>query len=108
MHPSQSRRLFLPVLAGGVLLLAGCVAPTVAGPGPQPAGPPPTPIETIPLRPATEDELIWQPGHWDWNGVRYTWREGRYVPRGEHSNQWQPGFWALENGGWVWLPAHWL
>ena len=107
MHQGPTRRLFFPALAGGVLLLAGCAAP-VNGPGPAPPGPPPAPSEVIPLPPVTEEQLIWQPGHWDWNGARYTWREGRYVPRGQHSMQWMPGFWALENGAWNWVPAHWL
>jgi hypothetical protein len=106
MHPGPSRRLFFPALAG-LLLLAGC-ATSPNDPGPPPLGPPPMPAETIPLPPVTEENLIWQPGYWEWNGARYTWRAGRYVPRGEHSNQWMPGFWALDGGRWNWVPAHWL
>jgi hypothetical protein len=25
---------------------------------------------------------VWQAGHWRWDGYRYVWIEGRYVPQG--------------------------
>ncbi len=106
MHLGPFNRL--PMLAGGLFLLAGCVSPAVEPAGlPYPA-PPPMPAETIPMPPVSEDALIWQPGHWDWTGGGYIWREGRWVPRGEHGTQWMPGYWAREGGVWNWMPAHWL
>ncbi len=102
MRLGCSRRSLL-----SLLLVAGCGgAPREAGP---PLDPPPPYAETLPLPPVTEEQLIWQPGHWDWTGVGYTWRDGRYVPQAGHGTQWQPGYWAHgEDGVWRWVPAHWL
>lgn len=103
---SLRRRSLL--LSGGVLLLAGCV-PAVRDEGALPfPPPPPAPGEAMPLPPVSEAPLIWQPGSWDWAGGGYIWREGHWVPRGDHSGQWMPGFWARDGGVWHWVPAHWL
>jgi len=101
------RRVSLCLLAGGLVLLAGCDTPpreALAAPAP----PPPVPAETVPLPPVTEERLIWQPGHWDWTGSRYLWREGRWVSRRDHGVEWQPGYWTREGDGWSWVPAHWF
>jgi hypothetical protein len=74
-----------------------------------PPNPPPPPrAETIPKPPVTEDAVTWQPGHWEWDGKDYSWHEGAWVPLAGHGTQWQPGYWALQNGAWVWVPAHWM
>jgi hypothetical protein len=114
LGPFRRRHLpavLAPVLAGGLLALAGCMgAPQpAAGPSTPPPPPPPAiPPEDIPKPPVSEAPLIWQPGHWDLSNLRYIWREGRWIPRGDHSTQWQPGYWANEDGTWRWVPAHWL
>jgi hypothetical protein len=86
-----------------VLVLAGCV-----GPGPMPAPPPPVKVEEMPLPPATETLLVWQPGSWEWTGAGYEWRPGSFVPREGHGLEWQPGYWTLTPHGWEWVSAHWL
>ena len=107
MQPGPSRRRLLPVMAGGLLLVAGCEGST-GKVEPSPPAPPPAAAETVPLPPVSEAPLIWQPGHWDWIGVGYTWREGRWVTRAGHGTLWQPGYWTQEDGAWNWVPAHWL
>jgi WXXGXW repeat (2 copies) len=95
-------------LAGllGAMLLAGCAVNT-----PSPSSYPPVPalvVETVPNPPVTTTPLIWQPGHWNWNGANYVWEGGQYVPRTGLSGIWQPGYWTRgPSGGWVWQPAHW-
>jgi WXXGXW repeat (2 copies) len=51
--------------------------------------------------------FIWEPGHWRWNGYRYDWHAGHYVPRGVHHAHFVPGHWAPRYGRWVWVPQHW-
>ncbi|HET6182703.1 MAG TPA: hypothetical protein VFA03_03805 [Acetobacteraceae bacterium] len=98
--------LLLAGVLGAGLTLAGCTTPEMAGP---PAPPPPAPPEVIPKPPVTATPLIWQPGHWDWNGSGYVWTPGEYVPRGGHSDMFMPGYWAQSpTGGWQWQPPHWL
>ena len=106
MRPVWFRCLGLPMLAGGLLLLADCaISMPVAGP-PNPA--PPIPDEIVPKPPVSEQPLIWQPGHWDWMGDGYAWREGRWERRAGHGTEWQDGYWVQEGMAWRWVPAHWL
>jgi len=89
-------------LLGAAWILAGCV------PDSPPPPPPPAPVvETMPLPPVSASPLIWQPGHWDWNGSGYVWARGQYVPARGHGNLWVPGWWSRSDAGWVWQPAHW-
>ena len=95
-------------LASMLLLLGACyVPPPDAGLNPNPP-PPPLLSEARPPPPLSEDEQIFQPGHWDWDGHGgYAWRGGRWVPRAGHGSQWLEGYWAF-NGAWTWVPAHWV
>lgn len=86
------------------LPLAACVAAPIES---APAIPP-VPPERIPSPPEANVTLIWQPGHWDWDGQQYRWSEGRWVPRSGHGPLWQDGFWRREGRTFVWVPAHWL
>ncbi len=99
-------------VAVGSLLLFGLMACTPQGPLPVAGNPnpPPPPVRTevIPKPPVSEAPLIWEPGHWDWAGTGYSWREGEWVPRAGHGSQWQDGYWSNQNGTWSWLPAHWM
>ena len=103
-------RIIIPlpgILLAGALGLASCVASPQLAYNSHPPPPPPV-AETIPKPPVTEEVLVWQPGHWDWNGAGYLWVQGRFVPQAGHGNLWMPGFWQRSGGTEVWLPAHWM
>ena len=91
--------LALALVAG----LSACATPVV----PPPAVPPPQ-AEVQPLPPISAQELLWRPGHWEWDGRGYVWIPGEYVPRGNLSGAYQPSYWRQEGGGWVWQPWRWL
>jgi hypothetical protein len=91
------------LFAGGVALAAaGCVATVTT---PYPVVPAPR-VEVIPTAPSTT--VVWEPGHWQWNGATYEWVPGRYVERAAIvGTQWVNGHWENRGGGWVWVPGHW-
>jgi len=91
----------------GLTLLAGCASQsTTASAPPFPPVPPPM-QESIPKPPVTGESLLWQPGHWNWNGNGYVWQPGEYVPAAGHGNLFQTGYWQQTSSGWQWVPAHW-
>jgi hypothetical protein len=102
------RRLAVVAVAIGLLPLGGCVVqsgrPVVAA---CPA-PPPLHTEVLPRPPLSEEPLVWQPGHWDWNGSTYTWRDGAWLPRAGRGTSWLDGYWTTASGSCVWVPAHWV
>ena len=68
-------------------------------------GQPPVPaliFEPVPVAPSTR--VIWQPGHWHWNGARFVWVRGHFVQRLAYYHQWVPGHW---DGYGHWIRAHW-
>ena len=92
--------LFLAMAVGA------CTVNTTTG-SPFPPVPPPV-AEVRPLPPVSPDPVIWQPGHWDWNGQAYAWTPGLWVPREGHGSLWQDGYWTQVNGNIVWVPPHWM
>ncbi len=90
----------------GASLLAGCATTTTTAANPFPPVPPPI-AETIPKPPVSADTLLWQPGHWDWNGGGYVLQQGEYVPAAGHGALFQPGYWEQTPSGWLWVKAHW-
>ena len=98
------RKIRISLALAASVALAGCVAQTSFSPPPVP--PPQT--EAIPLPPVSGVPLIWQPGHWNWNGAGYVWEPGMYVPQGTHSNMFMPGYWQQTTSGWAWVAPHWL
>lgn len=86
-----------------LLLLAGCAAA-------YPTHPPVPPIraEQVPTPPPSQAVLIWQPGHFDWNGVEYVWIPGEWVDRAGHGTLWQDGYWQQSAQTSQWIPAHWM
>jgi hypothetical protein len=103
------RKLMLAAaFAGAAGVLAGCAGPAQTSAMATPPPVPPLQPEVVPKPPVTATPLIWQPGHWDWNGTAYTWAPGQYVPRVGHGNLFMPGYWAQTPNGWAWQPAHWL
>ena len=97
-------RIFVPAAILG-LVLAGCAADITKPPYPPV---PPLIAEQQPLPPVSPDPVVWQPGHWDWNGATYAWVPGMWVPRAGHGTLWQPGYWSQVNGTYVWVPGHWV
>jgi WXXGXW repeat (2 copies) len=83
------------------LCVAGCVV-TPANPYPAP---PPLQAEVVPT-PAVGQ--VWEPGHWQWNGVQYAWVPGRYIAQAPGVTHWVHGRWVLQGGAWVWVPGHWV
>lgn len=102
-------RLIGPVASLALALgLTACMAPPpLAASNPNPP-PPAVRVETIPKPPVSEEPLIWQPGHWDWEGTGYVWRDGEWVRRAGHGTEWQDGYWSNANGTYTWVPAHWM
>ncbi|HET8995087.1 MAG TPA: hypothetical protein VFN42_00320 [Acetobacteraceae bacterium] len=97
---------FAPVVLVLAALLAGCATETTSTGNPYPPVPAPL-AEHRPLPPVSAQALMWQPGHWDWNGSGYVWQKGQYVPAAGHGPLFQPGYWAQTPSGWSWQPAHW-
>ena len=89
-----------------ISLLAGCGQNQAADGNPYPPVPAPI-LETPPKPPVTSEGLMWQPGHWDWNGSGYVWAQGQYVPAAGHGSLWMPGWWSRGPSGWTWQPPHW-
>ena len=93
------------VAALACVILAGCAVAPAQNPYPAP---PPTQVEIIPKPPVSATPLVWQPGHYEWNGAGYVWYPGQYVPQAGHGTLWQPGYWANTGGAWSWQPGHWV
>jgi len=51
--------------------------------------PPPARVEEVP---PSRPGFVWAPGYWDWDGTRYVWAAGRWMPV-------RPGYY--------WVPDHW-
>jgi YXWGXW repeat-containing protein len=115
--PSVARRT---LLAGIVLpfltLAAGCVVERprpVAAPGAveiiAPRPPPAARYEVVPPPPAGRGEaVVWERGHWHWDGRDWEWIPGHFVERPHRQAEWVEGHWAERpNGTWAWTPGHW-
>lgn len=100
-----------PALMGllGLLALTGCdTVRENAGECPQA---PPLRAQERPKPPVSEEEQIFQPGYWDWNGTSYTWREGVWIKkRAGQGSLWMDGFWKRDKvpGPCYWSPARWI
>jgi hypothetical protein len=81
-----------------------------AGAQPPPPGyariPPPR-VEVVPPPPGRH--VVWEPGHWQWNGYRYGWVPGRYVSRQPHYRHYAQGHWVWSprQGRYIWVAPHW-
>jgi hypothetical protein len=96
------------LVVGATVFLVG-LGSAVAQPPPPPnyAPVPPPQAEVVP--PAPGPRVIWEPGHWRWDGVRYVWIGGRYVERRPHYGHYVEGHWrwSPHQGRYVWVAAHW-
>ncbi len=67
---------------------------------------PPYQTEDVPLPPVSAVVVVWQPGHFDWDGANYQWVPGEWVER--KSTTWLDGYWDETKPTPVWVPAHWV
>jgi hypothetical protein len=90
-----------------IALTIGMGSAVAQPPPPPPPGPPPAQYEAVPPPPGAR--VIWEPGHWHWNGVRYVWFGGHYVERRPEYGHYVPGHWrwAPGLGRYEWIGAHW-
>ena len=96
--------------------LMAASAVCVLGIGSAMAQPPPPPYATVPPPraemvppPPGGGRMIWEPGHWHWNGAQYVWFGGHYVERRPNYGHYVPGHWAWSPrlGRYEWIAAHW-
>ncbi len=89
------------VFALCLLTVGGCAAT-------RPSHPPIPPYQTedVPLPPVSAVVVVWQPGHFDWDGADYKWVPGEWVER--KSTTWLDGYWDETKPTPVWVPAHWV
>jgi hypothetical protein len=101
-------RLLPALLVAALLPLAACQTVETQAGACQVAPPPRS--EERPKPPVSEDEQLWQPGHWDWTGGSYVWRPGAWILRASGSNLWMDGHWQRDTlpQPCFWVPAHWL
>ncbi len=70
-----------------------------------PSAPPAIREEMVPPAPSTD--VVWQSGHWSWNGAQYIWVSGVYVARPRPQVAWVPGHWDQSPNGWTWVDGYW-
>ncbi len=90
--------------AAAVLVTIGSAAaqpPLTYAPVPAPR------VEIVPPHPG--GPVVWEPGHWHWDGFRYIWIGGHYVHNRPAYGHYVEGrwVWGPHQGRWVWRPAHW-
>jgi hypothetical protein len=96
------------LVVGATVFLVGIGSAGAQPPPPPTYAPVPPPrVEVVPPPPG--GRVVWEPGHWHWDGVRYIWISGHYVERRPHYGHYAEGRWAWSphEGRWVWRPAHW-
>jgi hypothetical protein len=94
------------------VLIAACVLATgaaVAQPAPYaPIPPPQVEVGPPPPVPGPAAGYLLEPGHWQWNGVRYVWVPRHWVVRQPGWAHWVPGHWFVGRlGRYHWVPGHW-
>lgn len=111
MVPSSRLLLTAAVALPLLSLAAGCVVeerrPAVEVVAPKP--PPAVRYEVAPpLPPQRMEVVVWDPGHWRWDGRDWDWVPGHYIERPQREARWEPGHWVERpNGTWAWVEGHW-
>ena len=66
------------LLVGAAVCAVGIGSASAQPPPPPTYAPiPPPRAEVVPPPPG--GPMVWEPGHWHWDGYRYVWRPGHYV-----------------------------
>jgi hypothetical protein len=91
------------LVVGATVFLVGIGSASAQPPPPGYAPVPPPQAEVVPGPP--NRHVVWEPGHWHWDGYRYVWIAGHYTER--RRGHWVEGRWAWRGGVWTWVPAHW-
>ncbi len=72
----------------------------------KPIAPPPDYEEPIPVSPDPEQQ--WIAGHWNWNGLTWSWSPGFYATPPQREAVWVAGHWRKGLLGFYrWTPGHW-
>ena len=96
------------LVVGAAVCVVGIGSASAQPPPPPTYAPiPPPRAEVIPPPPG--GPMVWEPGHWHWDGYRYVWRPGHYVQSRPEYRHYAEGrwIWAPREGRWIWRPAHW-
>jgi WXXGXW repeat (2 copies) len=96
------------LIVGAAICMVGIGSASAQPPPPPTYAPiPPPRAEVVPPPPG--GPMVWEPGHWHWDGYRYVWRPGHYVQRRAEYGHYVEGrwIWAPREGRWIWRPAHW-
>jgi len=113
----RRRRILSGLTKAGSLLLVASLVPGCVVERPQrvvvrePApvivyrAPPQPRAEPVP--PPPSERVVWDPGHWRWDGHDWDWVPGHYEERPYREAVWVPGHWAERNGGWFWVAGGW-
>lgn len=96
------KQVSFAIVALAIALPLGACVVEPANPYPPP---PPLQAEAVPAPPVGQ---VWEPGHWQWDGVRYAWVPGHYIVAAAGVTHWVHGHWAYRGGTWVWMPGHWV
>lgn len=87
--------------SGAVVLVQGVIISPYAPPPPRYEVAPPPP-------PGRHSFVVWDPGHWNWDGRAWVWISGHYEERPHPHAVWVVGHWGhYRDGRWFWVPAHW-
>jgi hypothetical protein len=94
-------------LVAGAAAFLVTIGTAGAQPPPNYAPIPPPRVEVVPPPPG--GRVIWEPGHWRWNGYRYIWISGRYVQARPSYRHYVEGrwIWSPREGRYVWREPHW-
>jgi hypothetical protein len=95
------------LVIGAAVFLAAIGSAGAQPPPPNYVPVPPPRQEFVPPPPG--ERMVWEPGHWRWDGFRYEWERGHYIERHEHHHRYVEGRWdwAPREGRYVWVPPHW-
>jgi len=73
-----------------------------------PGAPPPPRGERPPEGLHPDSQLVFVPGHWAYDGVRWVWVEGAYRVPPRPGMRWRPPEWRVVPSGAVFIPGKWV